>query len=63
MIFQDPDNLHIVRAVGGVCPSGPCLKLFNLYIRSIYTTITFSFQVCRCPGTEIETVCGVKRSH
>ncbi len=52
--------MGIIGAVAGVCGtpeqviSGPCLKLFNLYVRSYYYLFVLFTQVYRCPGTETE---------
>ncbi len=31
-----------LRGPGAGCTSGPCLKLFNLYVRSIYLFVLFT---------------------
>ncbi len=46
-----------LRGPGVGCTSGPCLKWFNLYVRSIYLFVLFTqclsfFKFFRCPGTE-----------
>ncbi len=60
MINENISFWGAVRAIAGVCrsTSGPYLKLFHLYVCSIYLFVLFTqcvhkfFEVCKCSGTE-----------